>query len=29
MQGKPVEAFIDTGTALVTKDNAADFLTFQ
>jgi ABC-type sugar transport system substrate-binding protein len=29
VQGKPVEAFIDTGTALVTKDNAADFLTFQ
>jgi ABC-type sugar transport system substrate-binding protein len=28
-QGKPVEAFIDTGTKLVTKDNAADFLTFQ
>jgi ABC-type sugar transport system substrate-binding protein len=28
-QGKPVEAFIDTGTKLVTKDNAADFLQFQ
>ncbi|MGI5127149.1 sugar ABC transporter substrate-binding protein [Pseudonocardia sp. CA-107938] len=29
VQGKPVEAFIDTGTALVTKDNAASFRTFQ
>ncbi|WP_088319261.1 sugar ABC transporter substrate-binding protein [Kineosporia sp. R_H_3] len=29
VQGKPVEAFIDTGTALVTTDNAADFLKFQ
>lgn len=29
VQGKPVEAFIDTGTALVTTDNAADFLSFQ
>jgi ABC-type sugar transport system substrate-binding protein len=28
-QGKPVEAFIDTGTKLVTKDNAAEFRTFQ
>jgi ABC-type sugar transport system substrate-binding protein len=29
VQGKPVEAFIDTGTELVTADNAATFLTFQ
>ena len=29
VNGKSVEAFIDTGTQLVTKDNAADFLTFQ
>jgi simple sugar transport system substrate-binding protein len=29
VQGKTVEAFIDTGTELVTKDNAAKFLTFQ
>jgi ABC-type sugar transport system substrate-binding protein len=29
VQGKPVDAFIDTGTQLVTKDNAAGFLTFQ
>jgi ABC-type sugar transport system substrate-binding protein len=29
VQGKPVEPFIDTGTALVTADNAADFLNFQ
>lgn len=29
VQGKPVEAFIDTGTALVTTENAADFLSFQ
>jgi ABC-type sugar transport system substrate-binding protein len=29
VQGKPVEAFIDTGTQLVTKDNASNFLDFQ
>ena len=29
VNGKSVEAFIDTGTELVTKDNAAGFLTFQ
>jgi ABC-type sugar transport system substrate-binding protein len=29
VRGEPVEAFIDTGTELVTADNAADFLTFQ
>lgn len=29
VQGKPVEPFIDTGTELVTKDNAASFLDFQ
>ncbi|MFG6201592.1 sugar ABC transporter substrate-binding protein [Nonomuraea sp. JJY05] len=29
VQGKSVEPFIDTGTELVTKDNAAKFLTFQ
>jgi simple sugar transport system substrate-binding protein len=29
VQGKTVEPFIDTGTKLVTKDNAADFLQFQ
>jgi len=29
VQGKTVEPFIDTGTALVTKDNAAQFTTFQ
>ena len=29
VQGQPVEPFIDTGTELVTKDNAADFLNFQ
>lgn len=28
-QGKTVESFIDTGTELVTKDNAAQFLKFQ
>jgi ABC-type sugar transport system substrate-binding protein len=28
-QGKSVESFIDTGTELVTKDNAAQFLNFQ
>jgi ABC-type sugar transport system substrate-binding protein len=27
--GNPVEPFIDTGTELVTKDNASDFLDFQ
>jgi simple sugar transport system substrate-binding protein len=27
--GKPVESFIDTGTKLVTKDNASSFLNFQ
>ena len=26
VQGKPVEPFIDTGTELVTNDNAAQFL---
>jgi ABC-type sugar transport system substrate-binding protein len=29
VQGKPVDAFIDTGTQLVTTDNAGTFLTFQ
>jgi ABC-type sugar transport system substrate-binding protein len=29
VRGKQVEPFIDTGTELVTKDNAAQFLTFQ
>jgi len=29
VQGKTVEPFIDTGTELVTKDNAATFLNFQ
>jgi ABC-type sugar transport system substrate-binding protein len=29
VRGVPVEAFIDTGTELVTKDNAANFLDFQ
>jgi ABC-type sugar transport system substrate-binding protein len=29
VRGEAVEAFIDTGTELVTADNAADFLTFQ
>lgn len=29
VQGKQVEQFIDTGTQLVTKDNAADFVQFQ
>jgi simple sugar transport system substrate-binding protein len=29
VRGEPVEAFIDTGTELVTKDNAANFLDFQ
>jgi len=29
VQGKTVEPFIDTGTELVTKDNAAKFLNFQ
>jgi len=29
VQGKTVEPFIDTGTELVTKDNAAEFLNFQ
>jgi len=29
VQGASVEAFIDTGTQLVTKDNAASFLAFQ
>jgi ABC-type sugar transport system substrate-binding protein len=29
VQGKTVEPFIDTGTELVTKDNAAKFSTFQ
>ena len=29
VQGKPVDSFIDTGTELVTTDNAAKFLTFQ
>jgi ABC-type sugar transport system substrate-binding protein len=29
VQGKPVESFIDTGTELVTKDNASQFLNFQ
>ncbi len=29
VQGKPVEPFIDTGTELVTTDNAAQFTTFQ
>ena len=29
VQGKPVDAFIDTGTQLVTTDNASTFLTFQ
>ena len=29
VQGKTVEPFIDTGTELVTEDNAAEFLNFQ
>ncbi|MGD9997133.1 MAG: substrate-binding domain-containing protein [Ilumatobacteraceae bacterium] len=29
VRGEPVEAFIDTGTELVTSDNADQFLTFQ
>jgi ribose transport system substrate-binding protein len=29
VQGKTVEPFIDTGTELVTKDNADKFLQFQ
>jgi simple sugar transport system substrate-binding protein len=29
VRGNPVEAFIDTGTELVTADNAEQFLTFQ
>ncbi len=29
VRGNPVEAFIDTGTELVTVDNAEQFLTFQ
>jgi ABC-type sugar transport system substrate-binding protein len=29
VRGEPVEAFIDTGTELVTVDNAEQFLTFQ
>jgi simple sugar transport system substrate-binding protein len=29
VRGNPVEAFIDTGTELVTVDNADQFLTFQ
>jgi len=29
VRGNPVEAFIDTGTELVTPDNAEQFLTFQ
>lgn len=29
VRGESVEAFIDTGTELVTAENAADFLTFQ
>jgi hypothetical protein len=29
VKGETVEPFIDTGTELVTKDNAAEFLTFQ
>ena len=29
VNGQPVEPFIDTGTELVTKDNAAQFLQFQ
>jgi ABC-type sugar transport system substrate-binding protein len=29
VHGKPVEPFIDTGTQLVTKDNASNFLNFQ
>jgi simple sugar transport system substrate-binding protein len=29
VQGKTVEPFIDTGTQLVTKDNAADFVQFH
>ena len=29
VKGKPVEPFIDTGTQLVTTDNAGTFLTFQ
>jgi simple sugar transport system substrate-binding protein len=29
VQGKTVEPFIDTGTQLVTKDNAADFMQFH
>ncbi len=29
VQGKTVEPFIDTGTQLVTKDNASDFVQFH
>ncbi|HEY6795315.1 MAG TPA: substrate-binding domain-containing protein, partial [Kineosporiaceae bacterium] len=29
VQGQPVDAFIDTGTELVTKDNAATFTQFH
>jgi ABC-type sugar transport system substrate-binding protein len=29
VNGQPVEPFIDTGTELVTKDNATQFLQFQ
>jgi simple sugar transport system substrate-binding protein len=29
VNGDTIESFIDTGTTLVTKDNAADFLNFQ
>jgi ABC-type sugar transport system substrate-binding protein len=29
VRGEPVETFIDTGTELVTKDNASNFLDFQ
>jgi ABC-type sugar transport system substrate-binding protein len=29
VNSQPVEPFIDTGTELVTKDNAAQFLQFQ
>jgi simple sugar transport system substrate-binding protein len=29
VRGEPVEPFIDTGTELVTTDNASDFLNFQ
>jgi ABC-type sugar transport system substrate-binding protein len=29
VQGKPVKAFIDTGTELVTSKNASKFMQFQ